>query len=117
MTRRSALAAIGASALLASHASPQAAAEKDGGPKAGVAAAPRRTPMVCAYSQNLSKIGYAQLGIIAEQIGYDGVDLTVMEGGHVNPHIANVDLVRAFESVRGAGTEQIVDGSALGDAG
>jgi len=29
----------------------------------------------------------------------------VMEGGHVNPHITNVDLVRAFESVRGAGLE------------
>jgi hypothetical protein len=105
MTRRSAMVAITASALLARKASPQAAAEKDGGPKAGVAAPPRRTPMVCAYSQNLIKVEYPQLGIIAQQIGYDGVDLTVMDGGHVNPHIANVDLVRAFESVRGAGLD------------
>jgi sugar phosphate isomerase/epimerase len=105
MTRRRAIAALGASALLARHARPQAAAEKDGGPKAGVVAAPRRTPMLCAFSQNLIKIGYPQLGIIAQQIGYDGVDLTVMDGGHVNPRITNVDLVRAFESVRGAGLE------------
>jgi sugar phosphate isomerase/epimerase len=28
-----------------------------------------------------------------------------MEGGHVNPHITNVDLVRAIESVRGAAIE------------
>ena len=28
-----------------------------------------------------------------------------MDGGHVNPHITNVDLVRAIESVRGAGLE------------
>jgi sugar phosphate isomerase/epimerase len=104
-TRRRAVAALAASALLARHARPQAAAEKDGGPKAGVVAALRRTPMVCAFSQNLIKIGYPQLGIIAQQIGYDGVDLTVMDGGHVDPHITNVDLVRAFESVRGAGLE------------
>ena len=28
-----------------------------------------------------------------------------MDGGHVNPHITNVDLVRAIESVRGANLE------------
>jgi len=105
VTRRSAIAALGASALLARDARPQAAAEKNGGPKAGVVAAPRRTPLVCTFSQNLIKVGYAELGIIAQQIGYDGVDLTVMDGGHVDPHITNVDLVRAFESVRGAGLE------------
>jgi L-ribulose-5-phosphate 3-epimerase len=105
MTRRQALAAFGASVVAARDARPQAAAEKNGGPKAGVAQAQRNTPMLCAYSQNLIKVPYPQLGLIAQQIGYDGVDLTVMDNGHVNPHITNVDLVRAFESVRGAGVE------------
>jgi len=105
VTRRQAIAALGASAILARDARPQAAAEKDGGPKAGVALAPRSTPMICAFSQNLIKVPYPELGLIAQQIGYDGVDLTVMDGGHVNPHITNVDLVRAIESVRGAGLE------------
>ena len=105
MTRREAMAALGASAALARKAVAQAAAEKDGGPKAGIAQAPRTAPMICAFSQNLIKVFYPELGMIAQQIGYDGVDLTVMEGGHVNPHITNVDLVRALESVRGAGLE------------
>lgn len=105
MTRRTALAALGASAFLERDARPQAAAEKNGGPKAGVAKTARATPMVCAFSQNLAKVPYAELGVIAGQIGYDGVDLTVMEGGHVNPRITNVDLVRAIESVRGAALE------------
>src|SRR5579863_3707634 len=105
MTRRHAIAALGASAILARGARPQAAAEKDGGPKAGVVQGPRATPMICAFSQNLIKVPYPELGLIAQQIGYDGVDLTVMDGGHVNPHITNVDLVRAIESVRGAGLE------------
>jgi sugar phosphate isomerase/epimerase len=61
--------------------------------------------MICAYSNNLIKVDYAELGNIAQQIGYEGVDLTVMQGGHVNPQITNVDLVRAIESVRGPGLE------------
>jgi sugar phosphate isomerase/epimerase len=105
VTRRHAIAAHGASAILARDARSQAAAEKDGGPKAGIAPGPRSGPMICAFSQNLIKVPYPELGLIAQQIGYDGVDLTVMDGGHVNPHITNVDLVRAIESVRGAGLE------------
>jgi L-ribulose-5-phosphate 3-epimerase len=105
MTRRHAIAALGAAAMLARDARPQAAAEKDGGPKAGVVQPTRATPMICAFSQNLIKVPYPELGLVAQQIGYDGVDLTVMDGGHVNPHITNVDLVRAIESVRGAGLE------------
>lgn len=104
MTRRHAIATLGAAAL-AREARPQAAAEKDGGPKAGVIQAPRVMPMICGFSQNLAKVPYPQLGVIAQQIGYEGIDLTVMQGGHVNPYITNVDLVRAIESVRGPGLE------------
>ncbi len=104
MTRRAAIAALGAAAL-AREARPQAAAEKDGGPKAGAVLPPRVTPMICGYSGNMAKIPYPELGTIAQQIGYEGVDLTVMQGGHVNPFITNVDLVRAVESVRGPGLE------------
>jgi sugar phosphate isomerase/epimerase len=105
MTRREVIAALGTSALIARDAKPQAAAERDGGPKAGAAPPVRRTPLICAFSQNLIKVEYSQLGIVAQQIGYDAVDLTVMDGGHVDPHITNVHLVRAIESVRGAGLE------------
>ncbi|MDP9053656.1 MAG: sugar phosphate isomerase/epimerase [Acidobacteriota bacterium] len=83
----------------------QAAAEKAGGPREGVTQGPRSAPLICGYSQNLIKVPYPQLGFFAQQIGYEGLDLTVMDGGHVNPRIANVDLVRAFESVRGVGLE------------
>ncbi len=105
MTRRSVLQTLAAAAALARESRPQAAAEKNGGPRAGVEAGARTRPLVCAFSKNLAKIPYAQLGLIASQMGYDGVDLTVMQGGHVNPNITNVDLVRAVESVRGAGVE------------
>jgi sugar phosphate isomerase/epimerase len=96
---------LGAAAMLARDARPQAAAEKDGGPKAGVLKSARATPMICGYSGNMAKVPYPELGLVAQQIGYEGVDLTVMQGGHVDPRITNVDLVRAIESVRGPGLE------------
>jgi L-ribulose-5-phosphate 3-epimerase len=74
-------------------------------PRFGLSAPKRTAPMLCGYSQNLARVPYPQLGDIAAQIGYEGVDLTVMIGGHVDPRITNVDLVRAFEAVRGAGLE------------
>lgn len=67
--------------------------------------ASRTSPLICVYSGNLSKVPYAMLGDIAGQIGYEGVDLTVFPGGHVNPFIANVDMVRAVEAIRGSNLE------------
>jgi L-ribulose-5-phosphate 3-epimerase len=67
--------------------------------------ATRTSPLICVYSGNLAKVPYAMLGDIAGQIGYEGVDLTVFPGGHVNPFIANVDMVRAVEAVRGSNLE------------
>ncbi len=59
--------------------------------------------MVIAFSQNLIQIEYPELGDIVKQMGFDGVDLTVRPGGHVEPRLANVDLVRAFEVMSGEG--------------
>ena len=79
MTRRQATAMLGAATIFAREAQPQAAAEKDGGPRAGIAQTPRGAPIICGYSGNLAKVPYAQLGLIAQQIGYEGVDLTRSE--------------------------------------
>ena len=69
------------------------------------AAEPRPTPALCLFSEIMPKIEYAELGGIVKQFGFDGIDLTVRPGGHVDPRLANVDLVRAFESIDGAGLE------------
>lgn len=74
-------------------------------PRFGTAAPKRTMPTLCVYSGNLAKVPYFQLGDIASQLGFDGVDLTVMIGGHVDPRVTNVDLVRAFEAIRGSGLE------------
>ncbi len=96
MNRRAMLGALGSAAFTGALAQE---------PRFGISAAKRTAPMLCVFSQNLARIPYAQLGDIARDIGYEGVDLTVMIGGHVDPRVTNVDLVRAFESVRGSGLE------------
>ena len=63
----------------------------------------RRMPQIIVFSQNLAGIGYSELGDIVSQMGFDGVDLTIRPGGHVEPRLANVDLVRAFEVMDGVG--------------
>lgn len=68
-------------------------------------AAPPASPVLCLYSKILAKVNYTELGEIVKQFGFDGVDLTVRAGGHVDPRLSSVDLVRAFESIAGAGLE------------
>jgi len=63
----------------------------------------RRAPEIVVFSQNLIQIEYPELGDIVKQMGFDGVDLTIRPGGHVEPRLANVDLVRAFEVMSGEG--------------
>jgi len=71
--------------------------------------------MVCLHSANVARAPYFDLGNIGAQLGYEGVDLTVLIGGHVDPRVTNVDLIRAFESVRGAGLEVPMITTAIAD--
>ncbi len=89
---------LGAEAVLAQDVAPPP-------PRFGTAAPRRTMPAICVHSGNLAKVPYFQLGDIAAQLGFDGVDLTVMIGGHVDPRVTNVDLIRAFEAIRGSGLE------------
>ena len=56
-------------------------------------AAKSRLPLVCVSSSALTGVGYAEMGKIVKQIGFDGVNITVMPGGLVEPHQAPVDEV------------------------
>ncbi len=102
MDRRQALMTLAAAALaqVTVDAAPQAPPQP--APKGQTGRRPT-PPQVIAYSQNLIQIGYSELGDIVKQIGFDGVDLTVFPGGHVEPRLANVDQVRAFEVMEGSG--------------
>lgn len=100
MTRRTALTALGALAARSGRAQLGSTTK-------------RPSPPLCVFSKNLAKVEYSELGAIAKELGFDGVDLTVRPGGHVEPRLVNVDLVRAIESVHGAELEVPVISTAL----
>ena len=56
--------------------------------------------MLCLFSKYLEKIEYPDLGPVIKQLGFEGCDLTVRPGGHVEPDKVQVDLMRAFECLR-----------------
>ena len=78
-----------------------------------VAPQPRVTPPICLYSQIVIRIEYADLAPVLGGLGVDGADLSVQAGGHVPPNRASLDLVRAVESLRGAGLDVPVITTAL----
>ena len=96
VNRRTALGLLAGAAMIAAESKAQ---------KTAPAKPPRQRPLLCVYSGNLAKIPYGDLASIVKSMGYDGVDLTVMKGGHVDPAVYNVDLSRAFETVLDAGLE------------
>src|SRR5271156_5673356 len=70
-------------------------------------------PWLCFFSGRGQGLDDLELPLIAKQLGFEGVDLTVRPGGHVEPRLSNVDLVRAIEEVRGPGLEVPVITTAL----
>lgn len=68
-------------------------------------AAGRTRPIICLFSKHLPKLHYTELGGILKHLGFEGCDLSVRKGGHVEPEMAPVDLVRAIECIRGEGVE------------
>jgi L-ribulose-5-phosphate 3-epimerase len=60
---------------------------------------------ICVFSKHFQWTGVKETAAIANDLGFDGVDLTVRKGGHVLPERVESDLPAAVEIVRGAGLE------------
>lgn len=71
--------------------------------RSGKSAAPAKRPTLCLFSKHLPKLDYAELATTVKKMGFDGVDLTVRQGGHVLPERAAEDLPRAVDRIRAEG--------------
>jgi len=60
---------------------------------------------LCVFSKHLHWIGYEDLGETVASMGFDGIDLTVRPGGHVEPASVEEDLPKVVERVRKAGID------------
>lgn len=70
---------------------------------------------VCAFSKHFQWTDIKEMAEICARLGYEGIDLTVRDGGHVLPERAQNDLPKAAEIIKKAGlkfsmiTSHIVD--------
>jgi len=60
---------------------------------------------ICVFSKHFHWTSVSEAAAIANDIGFDGIDLTVRAGGHVLPERVEADLPKAVETIRRAGLE------------
>ena len=58
---------------------------------------------LCVFSKHLQWLSVPDMAKAAADLGFDGVDLTVRKGGHVDPTRVTTDLPRAVETIQKAG--------------
>jgi sugar phosphate isomerase/epimerase len=58
---------------------------------------------VCIFSKHLQWLDWNEMAGTAAELGFDGIDLTLRRGGHVEPERAEQDLPRVAEITRKAG--------------
>lgn len=68
------------------------------------------------FSKHLHFLDWDGMAQTAREIGFDGVDLTLRKGGHVEPERAEVDLPKAAEAIRRAGLELTMVTAGIVDA-
>ena len=66
-------------------------------------AAPRTVVTLSVFSKHLQHLDFRVLAETVAEAGFDGLDLTVREGGHVLPERVRDDLPKAVEAAHGAG--------------
>ncbi|HKG06379.1 MAG TPA: sugar phosphate isomerase/epimerase family protein [Pedobacter sp.] len=57
------------------------------------------------FSKHLHWLNYREMAVLANELGYDGIDLTVRDQGHVLPQNVEKDLPKAVDAIRNVGLE------------
>ena len=71
---------------------------------------------LCVFSKHLQWLDYEEMARTAVGLGFDGIDLTVRPGGHVEPKQARKELPRAIKAIRAAGLKTPMIATAVTDA-
>ena len=60
------------------------------------------------FSKHLQFLDYKEVGEMASEMGFDGVDLTVRPNGHVSPENVKIDLPKAIGVIKKAGSNCVL---------
>ena len=69
------------------------------------AARPAVEPMICIFSKHLQWLSIPELAGAVKDLGFQGVDLTVRKGGHVEAAQVTIDLPKTVEVLKKAGLQ------------
>lgn len=83
----------------------------------GRAAAPVDDLEVHIFSKHLQFLDFSEMAEAAAELGFNGIDLTVRPGGHVEPERVEDDLPKAVDSIRASGLKAEMMTTAVSDAG
>src|SRR5208283_2836213 len=72
---------------------------------AAAAAGPASRVPTCYFSKHLQWLDWEPMAETAAELGFDGIDLTVRDGGHVLPERVREDLPKVARIVRKAGLD------------
>ena len=70
---------------------------------------------ICVFSKHLQWLDYPTMAETAALVGFDGVDLTVRPGGHVDPEKVEDQLPLAVEAIQKAGLQAPLITTAITD--
>jgi len=88
------------------------------GSAAALSSPAQARPAICAFSKHFQwTSGIAEMAEVMVSLGYEGVDLTVRPGGHVEPERVQDDLPKAAEIIRKAGLKLPMITTRFTDAG
>ena len=68
-------------------------------------ASPAAEPMICIFSKHLQWLSIPELAGAVKDLGFQGVDLTVRKGGHVEAAQVTIDLPKTVEVLKKAGLQ------------
>lgn len=85
-------------------------------PARGASPRPARTRHeICAFTKPLQSLSYSELAERIAEIGFDGVEATIREGGHIEPEAAPDELPKMVEALRKHGLKMTIMTSSINE--
>ena len=108
LSRRAFLAGVGGAGLMANLPGVRSASLAPENPSGHIP--------VCIFSKHLQFLDWEEMAKTAADLGFDGVDVTVRKGGHVEPERVKEDLPKVVEVVHKAGLKVPMITAGIADA-
>jgi sugar phosphate isomerase/epimerase len=85
------------------------------GAQAAPAPAPKLKNNICVFTKPFQSLTYDELANRIAELGFDGIEAPIRDGGHIEPHQVPDELPKMVESLKKRGLEITVMTSSIND--